>query len=295
MDRSLPTSRNPSSNSTPLSGTSVIIIIFLLLFFVLFSMKFTVGWCTRRWSTIAAQLPGRTDNEVKNYWNTHLKKRLVKMGIDPDTCSPTANADVPSAGFGGDGGGDGDLLSSKAATRHMAQWESARLEAEARLAKESLIFSCSSASCDTESNTGPDKMEADFFLRIWNSDVGRAFRSKDERMAPLPLPSSTSSSSYSSSLSSPLTTTTSSTMATETTSEGEDESYQIFLDFAAVDVDDSMAMRRLYPNTQLGSFSLFDMAGDEMDEGNCSTLEHVDVFKHNHLQLLELSASTPSS
>ncbi|MQL79488.1 hypothetical protein Taro_011921 [Colocasia esculenta] len=29
-----------------------------------------------RWSVIAAQLPGRTDNDVKNYWNTRLKKKL---------------------------------------------------------------------------------------------------------------------------------------------------------------------------------------------------------------------------
>ncbi|GMH23205.1 hypothetical protein Nepgr_025048 [Nepenthes gracilis] len=30
-----------------------------------------------RWSIIAAQLPGRTDNDVKNYWNTRLKKKLL--------------------------------------------------------------------------------------------------------------------------------------------------------------------------------------------------------------------------
>ncbi|KAG8384751.1 hypothetical protein BUALT_Bualt04G0151000 [Buddleja alternifolia] len=41
-----------------------------------------------RWSLIAKRLPGRTDNDVKNYWNTKLKKKLTKMGIDPITHKP---------------------------------------------------------------------------------------------------------------------------------------------------------------------------------------------------------------
>ncbi|RDX75621.1 Transcription factor MYB35, partial [Mucuna pruriens] len=43
-----------------------------------------------RWSLIAKRLPGRTDNDVKNYWNTKLRKKLMKMGIDPVTHKPVS-------------------------------------------------------------------------------------------------------------------------------------------------------------------------------------------------------------
>ncbi|GKB44666.1 putative mitochondrial protein [Tanacetum coccineum] len=35
-----------------------------------------------RWSATATHLSKRTNNEIKNYWNTHLNKRLIKMGND---------------------------------------------------------------------------------------------------------------------------------------------------------------------------------------------------------------------
>ncbi|CAM0945061.1 unnamed protein product [Alopecurus aequalis] len=114
-----------------------------------------------KWSMIAAQLPGRTDNEIKNYWNTHLKKQLRLMGLDEPPPGPTAGC--PAA-------------------RHMAQWETARLEAEARL---SLLSSSSAAATATttsgsSSSTGADAGAAakpsDVFLRLWDSDIGSSFR-----------------------------------------------------------------------------------------------------------------------
>lgn len=41
-----------------------------------------------RWTIIAQQLPGRTDDEVKNFWNKKLKKKLTAIGIDPITHRP---------------------------------------------------------------------------------------------------------------------------------------------------------------------------------------------------------------
>nr|QMP81304.1 R2R3-MYB transcriptional repressor [Ipomoea batatas]GME05711.1 myb-related protein 330-like [Ipomoea batatas] len=54
-----------------------------------------------KWSLIAARLPGRTDNEIKNYWNTHIKRKLLSRGLDPQTHRPINAA----AAAGGGGGG----------------------------------------------------------------------------------------------------------------------------------------------------------------------------------------------
>lgn len=50
-----------------------------------------------RWSQIAAQLPGRTDNEVKNFWNSYIKKKLRERGIDPATHKPLAGKQQQAA------------------------------------------------------------------------------------------------------------------------------------------------------------------------------------------------------
>ncbi|XP_006646212.1 transcription repressor MYB6-like [Oryza brachyantha] len=47
---------------------------------IIFSLYNSIG---SRWSVIASRLPGRTDNDVKNYWNTKLKKKAMAMHHQP--------------------------------------------------------------------------------------------------------------------------------------------------------------------------------------------------------------------
>ncbi|KMZ74575.1 hypothetical protein ZOSMA_125G00380 [Zostera marina] len=49
---------------------------------IICSLYISIG---SRWSIIAAQLPGRTDNDIKNYWNTRLKKKLLPAGKRKDS------------------------------------------------------------------------------------------------------------------------------------------------------------------------------------------------------------------
>ncbi|KAJ4746436.1 Myb transcription factor [Rhynchospora pubera] len=49
-----------------------------------------------KWSMIATKLAGRTDNEIKNYWNTHIRKKLLMMGIDPVTHRQRTDLNLPN-------------------------------------------------------------------------------------------------------------------------------------------------------------------------------------------------------
>ena len=108
-----------------------------------------------RWSTIASQLPGRTDNEIKNFWNTHLKKKLVRMGLDPSTHAPNNDQ-------------------STTLLKHASQWEIVRLEAEARLSTSNSILSSKNQLME---NT---KEPSDLFLKLWSSEAGKAFRENSD-------------------------------------------------------------------------------------------------------------------
>ncbi|PIA57383.1 hypothetical protein AQUCO_00600250v1 [Aquilegia coerulea] len=50
-----------------------------------------------KWSLIAGRLPGRTDNEIKNYWNTHIRRKLLSRGVDPATHRPINDPIISSS------------------------------------------------------------------------------------------------------------------------------------------------------------------------------------------------------
>ncbi|CAJ1933046.1 unnamed protein product [Sphenostylis stenocarpa] len=45
-----------------------------------------------RWSRIAGKLPGRTDNEIKNYWRTHMRK---KKALEKKRASSSSSSSSP--------------------------------------------------------------------------------------------------------------------------------------------------------------------------------------------------------
>ncbi|KAL4282803.1 hypothetical protein GQ457_16G002500 [Hibiscus cannabinus] len=70
-----------------------------------------------RWSLIAGRLPGRTDNEIKNYWNTNLSKRVDDFRRKPAAGASNDTKSKQATGASGNGNGNGTFPANVVRTK----------------------------------------------------------------------------------------------------------------------------------------------------------------------------------
>ncbi|XP_057969457.1 transcription factor MYB36 [Malania oleifera] len=81
---------------------------------IICSLYISIG---SRWSIIAAQLPGRTDNDIKNYWNTRLKKKLLGRRKQSHSTQSSASSEDLKYANGEEESSQSQALSSSALER----------------------------------------------------------------------------------------------------------------------------------------------------------------------------------
>ncbi|OAY47621.1 myb-related protein 306 [Manihot esculenta] len=114
-----------------------------------------------RWAAMASYLPQRTDNDIKNYWNTHLKKKLKKLQ---------------------DGKNDDGF--SSASQQCKGQWER-RLQTDIRLAKKALYEALSLDKSSSLTDTKPSTTNVSHPSTRPHQVEGSAYASSAENIARL--------------------------------------------------------------------------------------------------------------